>query len=94
MTGAVNNVAGSLAGTQGQGNIAKREIRKKDDEAERRRGIRDEFKKTIGQVLESDAVRSAKDSTQEESNEDRREHDVGYHRRNEGDEGGRLDLSA
>lgn len=94
MTGAVNNVAGSLAGTQGQSNIAKREIRKKDDEAERRRGIRDEFKKTIGQVLEADAVRNAKDSTQEESNEDRQEHDVAYHKRNDGEDPKRLDLSA
>ena len=94
MTGAVNNVAGSLAGSQGQGNIASRSIRKQDDQAERRRGIRDEFKKTIGEVLEADAVRNAKDSTQEESNEDRQEHDVGYHKRDEGEDPKRLDLSA
>jgi Mg-chelatase subunit ChlI len=94
MTGAINNIAGSLAGTQGQANVGKREIRKQDEQAERRRGVRDEFKKTIGQVLEADAVRSAKDSTQEESNEDRQEHDVGYHKPDEGEDPQRLDLSA
>ena len=94
MTGAVNNVAGSLAGQQGQGGVARRAVRKQDEQAERRRGVRDEFKKTIGEVLEADAVRSAKDSTQEESNEDRQEHDVGYHKRDEGDDPKRLDLSA
>lgn len=94
MTGAINNIAGSLAGTQGQANVGKREIRKQDEQAERRRGVRDEFQKTIGEVLEADAVRNAKDSTQEESNEDRREHDVGYHKRDEGEDPKRLDLSA
>ncbi len=94
MTGAVNNIAGSLAGSQNQSSVASRAIRKQDDETERRRGIRDEFKKTIGEVLEADAVRSAKDSTQEESAGDRQENDVGYHKRDKGQDPERLDLSA
>ena len=93
MTGAVNNVAASsIAGAPQQTRSAAKENRKADEADARRKGIRDEFKKSVDEALEADAVRSVKDSTQEESREDREEHDVGYHKKD--GENPRLDLSA
>ncbi len=93
MTGAINNVAASsVAGAPQQTRSAAKENRKADETDERRKRVRDEFRKSVDEALEADAVRSVKDPTQEESREDREEHDVGYHKK-DGD-GKRLDLSA
>ncbi len=95
MTGAINNVAASsIAGAPQQSRSVSKENRKADEAEARRKGIRDEFKKSVNEALEADAVRSAKDPTQEESREDREEHDVGYHKRDDGGEQTRIDLSA
>jgi len=90
----VNNVAGSLAGTQQQGQVASKKLRRQEEEDRRRGRVRDEFERSVDRVLEADAVRSAKDSTQEESREDQTEHNVEYHRRHDPDAPGGIDLSA
>lgn len=93
MTGAINNVAASsIAGAPQQSRAVSKENRKAEDAEARRKAARDEFRKSVDEALHADAVRNAKDATQEESQEDREEHDVGYHKRS-GD-GPHLDLSA
>jgi len=93
MTGAVNNVAASsIAGAPQQSRAGVVDKRKAEEADERRKSIRDEFKKSVDEALHAEAVRSAKDPSQEESREDREEHDVGYHKRDA--ETQRLDLSA
>ena len=75
MSWAVNNVAGSLAGTQNAASIAKRSIDKKKP-VNTRKADRDEFNHVAEatEVEHAEAVRSLKDNSQEEAHEDRREH--------------------
>ncbi len=75
MSWAVNNVAGSLAGTQNAARVVKRDLDKKKP-ASSRRADRDEFNHVAEttEVEHAEAVRSLKDNTQEETREDRREH--------------------
>lgn len=75
MSWAVNNVAGSLAGTQNAARVVKRDLDKKKP-AGSRRADRDEFNHIAEatEVEHAEAVRSLKDNTQEEAHEDRREH--------------------
>ncbi|MEZ6244250.1 MAG: hypothetical protein R3B57_14540 [Phycisphaerales bacterium] len=95
MTGAVNNVAASsIAGAPQQSRSVSKENKKADEADARRKAIRDEFKKSVDEALAADAVRSAKDPSQEESREDHEEHDVGYHKHDGDGEQKRLDLSA
>lgn len=75
MSWAVNNLAGSLAGTQNAAKVVKRELDKKKP-VNTRRADRDEYNhvaETTG-VEHAEAVRSLKDNSQEETHEDRREH--------------------
>jgi hypothetical protein len=74
MTWAVHHVAGSLAGTQGAGQVAKRAVERKEPARETRR-FRDEFDQ-FTEASEAEAVeaaRSLKDNTQEEAHEDRQQ---------------------
>lgn len=75
MSWAVNNVAGSLAGTQNAAKVAKRETDKKKP-VNTRKADRDEFNHVAEatETEQAEAVRSLKDNTQEEAREDRREH--------------------
>ena len=75
MSWAVNNLAGSLAGTQNAVNIAKKNLDKKKP-VDTRRADRDEYNHVAEatEVEHSEAVRSLKDNSQEETREDRREH--------------------
>lgn len=75
MSWAVNNLAGSLAGTQNAANVVKKDIDKKKP-VNTRRADRDEYNHVAEatEVEHSEAVRSLKDNTQEETREDRREH--------------------
>lgn len=72
---AVNNVAGSVAGTQQQGRVTKRDVERKEPAREKRQ-FRDEFDQLAetSEAEHTDAVRSLKDNSQEEAHEDRREH--------------------
>lgn len=74
MTWSVHHVAGSLAGTQGAGQVVKRSVERKEPARETRR-FRDEFDQfTEASEAEAvDAARSLKDNTQEEAHEDRQE---------------------
>lgn len=74
MTWAVHHVAGSLAGTQGAGQVAKRAVERKEPARETRR-FRDEFDQfaEASEAEAVDAARSLKDNTQEEAREDRQE---------------------
>ena len=73
---AVNNVAASVAGTQQQGRVTKRDVERKEP-ARQKRGYRDEFNQLAetGEADHIDAVRSLKDNSQEEAHEDRQEHE-------------------
>jgi hypothetical protein len=75
MSWAVNNVAGSLAGTQNAAKIAKRDVEKRKP-APNRRADNDAYDHVAEatEVEHAEAVRSLKDNTQEETHEDRREH--------------------
>ncbi|HHN78268.1 MAG TPA: hypothetical protein ENK11_06305 [Phycisphaerales bacterium] len=73
---AVNNVAASVAGTQQQGRVTKRDVEHKAP-ARQKRGYRDEFNQLVetSEADHIDAVRSLKDNSQEEAHEDRQEHE-------------------
>ncbi|USN99367.1 MAG: hypothetical protein H6810_01435 [Phycisphaeraceae bacterium] len=75
MSWAVNNVAGSVAGTQQQARVSKRDVDRKEP-AKQKRQFRDEFNQLAetSEADHADAVRSLKDNTQEEAHEDRQEH--------------------
>ena len=75
MSWAVNNVAGSLAGTSNAAKVVKRELDKKTP-VNTRKAERDEFTHVAEatEVEHAEAVRSLKDNSQEEAHEDRREH--------------------
>ncbi len=98
MTGAINNLASSLAGAPVSSHRAS--AKKAADEAEkseRRRAARDEFRSVLDEVEHIDATRRLADADQEEAKEDRDEHHIGYtpeglRHREDGASG--LDLSA
>lgn len=75
MSWAVNNLAGSVAGTQNAGRVVKRDLDKKKP-VNNRRSDHDEYNHVAEatEVEHAEAVRSLKDNTQEETHEDRREH--------------------
>ena len=88
MSWAVNNVAGSLAGTSNAAKVVKRDLDKKKP-VNTRKAERDEFNHVAEatEVEHAEAVRSLKDNSQEEAHEDRREHgtDLSVPLRSEGD---------
>lgn len=96
MTGAINNLASSLAGNP----VASKQASKvKSDEsfdkALKRRRVQDEYEATIEQVEQTEAVRKLADADQEDAREDREAQQGGYpHHPRRGDQPGRLDLRA
>ena len=75
MSWAVNNVAGSLAGTQNAAKVATRDVEKRKPAPNRRADV-DAYDHVAEatEVEHAEAVRSLKDNSQEEAHEDRREH--------------------
>ena len=99
MTGAINNLASSLAGAPASSNAASRKQQSEDTDKARRRGRAfDEYLASVEQVEQLDAVRSLADADQEEAKEDRQEHQVSYNasgsRRASNDDRPSLDLNA
>jgi len=99
MTGAINNLASSLAGAPASSNAASRKQQAEDaDKSRRRSRVHDSYQAAVEHVEQIDAVRTLADASQEEAQEDRREHVIGYTpkggpgRRDEGKP--RLDLNA
>lgn len=102
MTGAINNLASSLAGAPASSNVAARKQQAEDTDKARRRGrVHDSYQSAVEHVEHIDAVRNLADADQEEANEDRQEHQTGYtpqtpqsRRGHHDDEKPRLDLNA
>ena len=99
MTGAINNLASSLAGAPASSNAAARKQSADDTDKARRRGrVFDEYMASVEHVEQIDAVRNLADADQEEANEDRQEHQIGYNQHGRSDrkdkEKPRLDLNA
>jgi hypothetical protein len=82
MTGAINNLASSLAGAPASSNAASRQKQAEDTDKARRRGRGfDQYLASVEHVEQIDAVRNLADADQEEANEDRQEHQIGYNAR-------------
>lgn len=98
MTGAINNLASSLAGAPVSSHrAAAKKSADEADKADRRRAARDEFRSMLDEVEHIDATRRLADADQEEAKEDRDEHHIGYTPeglRQRGDGAAGLDLSA
>lgn len=99
MTGAINNLASSLAGAPASSNAAARKQQAQDTDKARRRGrVRDSYQSAVEHVEQLDAVRNLADADQEEAREDRQEHQIGYTQKNQkgrkDDRQPRLDLNA
>jgi len=99
MTGAINNLASSLAGAPVSSNAASRKQQAEETDKARRKGrVRDSYDASVEHVEQIDAVRSLADADQEEANEDRQEHQIGYKpqggRHHRTDDRPRLDLNA
>ena len=94
MTGAVNNLAASAAGSP---LTSAREAKRKEETERARRRLRAEQPREVlapvDEVELTDAVRNLKDNTQEETHEDREEHPA-YGTQPDGTPGRRIDLSA
>ncbi len=89
MSWAVNNVAGSLAGTSNAARVTKRDAEKARRPEAKRRADADAYDHVAEatEVEHAEAVRSLKDNSQEEAHEDRREHgtDLSVPLRDEGE---------
>jgi len=98
MTGAINNLASSLAGAPvSSDRAARNKSRDETTKAQRRARIHDEYTSRVDETEPIDAVRSLADADQEEALEDRTEHHVGYDPEGvprHGPGGPSLDLSA
>lgn len=95
MTGAINNLASSLAGAPASSNQASKvKANESFDKTLRRRRIKDEYNAPVEQIEQIDAVRTLADADQEEAREDRQEQQAAYQRPNREDQPGRLDIHA
>jgi len=100
MTGAINNLASSLAGAPvSSDRAARKKAREETAKSQSRARADDEYRARVDQLEEIDAARKLADADQEEASEDRTEHHVGYdpegQRRRAGDgDHSSLDLSA
>jgi len=100
MTGAITNLAASLAGAPVSSDRAsRRKAREETSKSQSRARVLDEYRARVDQVEEIDATRQLADADQEEALEDRTEHHVGYdpdgvQRRRPDDEHPNLDLRA
>ena len=98
MTGAINNLASSLAGAPVSGHRASaKKSAEETDRSEKRRAARDEFRTMLDEVEQIDPTRRLAGADQEDAKEDRDEHSLGYTpeglRHRDGGASG-LDLSA
>lgn len=94
MTGAINNLASSLAGAPVSSNQAsKAKASESFEKTLQRRRIKDEYNAQVEQVEHIDAVRTLSHADQEEAREDREEQQTGY-APTKGRRPGRLDLNA
>jgi len=95
MTGAINNLASSLAGAPATSNQASKvKARESFDKTLKRRRIKDEYHAQVEEVEQIDAVRKLADADQEDAREDRQEHEKAYRPPKRVDQPGRLDLNA
>lgn len=99
MTGAINNLASSLAGAPASSNAAARKQQAQDTDKARRRGrVHDSYQSAVEHIEQIDAVRNLADADQEEAREDRQEHQIGYRPQSgqgrKDDRPPRLDLNA
>ena len=93
MTGAINNLAASLAGNPVASKLAsKAKASESFDKALKRRRVQDEYEAQVEQTEQIDAVRKLADADQEDAREDREEQQAGY--QNRPIRPGRIDLSA
>lgn len=96
MTGAINNLASSLAGNPvASKQASKAKASESFEKTLRRRRVQDEFETQVEQTEQIDAVRKLADADQEDAREDR-EQQSGYapHAQQRPSTPGRLDLSA
>lgn len=95
MTGAINNLAASLAGAPVASNQAsKAKASESFEKTLKRRRIKDEYNAQVEQVEHIEAVRTLADADQEDAREDRQEHETAYRPPKRADQPGRLDLNA
>jgi len=97
MTGAINNLASSLAGAPASSNAAnKAKASESFEKAFRRRRVQDQYEAQVEQTEHIDAMRSLADADQEDAQEDRQEQQLGYppYRRPLVEHPSRLDLNA
>lgn len=100
MSGAITNLAASLAGAPVSSDRAARsKAREETSKSQRRERAVDEYRARVDQIEEIDATRQLADADQEEALEDRAEHHVGYdtdgvQRRRPDEEHPNLDLRA
>lgn len=95
MTGAINNLASSLAGAPAASKQASKvKASETFDKTLKRRRIKDEYNAQVEQVEHIDAVRNLEDADQEAAREDRQEHETAYRPPRRDDQPGRLDLNA
>jgi len=76
MTGAINNLASSLAGVSASS--SRKKIAEDTDKARRRGRVHDSYQAAVEHIEQIDAVRNLADADQEEANEDRQENQIKY----------------
>ena len=96
MTGAINNLAASHAGAPLTSHQAVKEKRREETRVAEKRRARDAYEPVVTEVEAGEAVRTAEDSTQEQTREDHQQHAVGYEPTGRAmtDRSPRVDLSA
>ena len=96
MTGAINNLAASLAGNPAASKQAsKAKASESFEKTMKRRRIQDEYESQVEETEQIDAVRKLADADQEDAREDREAQHSGYQQRQRRPMGpGRIDLSA
>lgn len=97
MTGAINNLASSLAGAPVSSSTASRaKSAESFEKTFRRKRIKDEYNARVEQTELIDSVRSLEDANQEAAQEDRRAQHTGYppYKRPLIEHPSRLDLNA
>ncbi|MEX0876973.1 MAG: hypothetical protein WD114_05900 [Phycisphaerales bacterium] len=97
MTGAINNLASSLAGAPASASSsAKAKANESFEKTFRRRRIKDEYNAKVEKTERIDTVRLLADADQEDAQEDRQEQQAGYtpYRRHLIEHPSRLDLNA
>lgn len=95
MTGAINNLASSLAGAPAASKQASKvKASESFEKTLKRRRIKDEYNAQVEQVEQIEAVRTLADADQEDAREDRQANQSGYPGPNRENQPGRLDINA